>query len=357
MFAIWGVAALLLLMTACRMEEAEQGSAVLAPPNPKLSVKGKEVSYVEGSYSWSSNGRAVHADSPAPPVLVNNITPAAVAPDAEMLIEFAKNPISLDISIWGQSFTRGKPINQDLKGNVLSLPREPGRYIYNILARWPEGEGNYAFLVEVQHEPGGLLRQLEEANQKLAHYESIMSNQENVLLNGTLAYGSTSGMDKLLMSKMLLDHFRGVLWKKEAEVAPEHLPSDIRIWRKTYEGDYRQFGYIVAMEFLERFTVELMTDREKWLQRGWGPIESREPVTFSELVFYVAAGETVPHLYVRDGDGPYLHFVVDVETLRPPNATQRYDWESWVKALMEYNERRGAICPVECVDMSELRKG
>jgi hypothetical protein len=326
------------------------------PPKITLIVDGKNVTSIRGGYSWSIDGKTEIADSPTPPELVKELEAVVVSSESKLRIGFDNKPSSIDLTIWGNDVKTGKPLNQDLQDNVVSLPLNKGTYIYNIKATWKEGYANYAFKVEVQRHVNELESKLEDAQRKITLYEQIIKTPKNLMLNASET--SSTGSDSLITTKVLLDHFR-LLWKKQENITEKNLPSGLKDWwsqEQMQTTDYQKFGYIIRLKWDQPYTIDLLVDEKKWLESERGFLQASVPITFTDLIFYVPKGETVPQLYYRNGTGLYSHYSLNVDLLKPPLATQRYDWNVWVKDILEY-DNKGNICHGKCMDMSELRAG
>jgi hypothetical protein len=50
------------------------------------------------------------------------------------------------VRLWKDTET----INQNLRENKLIVPKEKGRYVYEILGKWSQGKARCAFLIEVK---------------------------------------------------------------------------------------------------------------------------------------------------------------------------------------------------------------
>ena len=121
------------------------------PPEPTITVEGKKVEVVQGSYCWSGlfNGRCV--DKISPPDLVNfhNIQPVVLSPGAKLNIEFKREPKenTLGVNRW---LSNAETENIPLKDNVMLAPKEKGVYVHDVYANWEKGSSSYAFVIEVQ---------------------------------------------------------------------------------------------------------------------------------------------------------------------------------------------------------------
>lgn len=121
------------------------------PPEPTITVEGKKVEVVQGSYCWDGLFNSICADTSSPPELVKNqgLKPVAVSPESEIKIEFKKEPNenTLGVSNW---ISDNEIEEVSLSNNVLIAQKDKGVYVYDVHARWEKGSSGYAFVIEVQ---------------------------------------------------------------------------------------------------------------------------------------------------------------------------------------------------------------
>lgn len=129
--------------------EAEMPSSK-TPPDLEVNAAGIEVPARLGSYSWTyqdGNGGFVstHASGGPPTELVNMASPTVVPSVAEVDLQFEEEPLDYRIEIWRET------------GEVIPIPGEieledlNGITVFNVIAEWEHGKGNYSFAVDVQH--------------------------------------------------------------------------------------------------------------------------------------------------------------------------------------------------------------
>ncbi|MFB7158804.1 hypothetical protein [Lysinibacillus sp. NPDC056232] len=120
------------------------------PPKPVVLSEGKEVSIVQGTYCWKNfiNNKCV--DKIPPPEIIANkkIVPFSVSPQSEININFKKAPIEgIEVDKWLSS---DEIEVVKVQGNVFSVPKEKGTYIYSVFGRWAKGSSSYIFAIEVK---------------------------------------------------------------------------------------------------------------------------------------------------------------------------------------------------------------
>ncbi len=121
------------------------------PPSPILTVGGKKVEVVQGSYCWEGLFKNVCADTASPPELIKHqgLKPTIVLPASEIKIEFKTEPNKNSIRV-NQWLQNGETENVPLNENIFTAPKEEGVYVYDLFAKWDKGDSNYAFTIEVR---------------------------------------------------------------------------------------------------------------------------------------------------------------------------------------------------------------
>ncbi len=70
-----------------------------------------------------------------------------VSPNEEIKIDFKKEPKTIEVEQWIDNENTG---NIEVKTNSILAPKEKGKYVYNVLADWNQGDVNYVFSIEVK---------------------------------------------------------------------------------------------------------------------------------------------------------------------------------------------------------------
>lgn len=120
------------------------------PPLPFITVDGKKITVMQGSYCWRSFFQGECADMISPPEIIDRqgVNPVRVSPESRLKISFKKMPLknTLTANIWRNRNTESIL----LKNNSLTIPKEKGVYIYDLSARWEKGDSSYVFAIEVK---------------------------------------------------------------------------------------------------------------------------------------------------------------------------------------------------------------
>lgn len=128
-----------------------KGIASIEPPLPSVTVDGKSVPVLRGSYCWSgpTSGRCVDMISPPELIKHHGKSPVKVSPGATVVIEFGEKPFvgSEHANLWRDN---GPTATVELDGNKLAAPMEKGVYVYDISARWEAGSASFVFGIEVE---------------------------------------------------------------------------------------------------------------------------------------------------------------------------------------------------------------
>lgn len=116
------------------------------PPSPKGYIKSGNKSFVmeAGGYKWINDGMVSMTDHAGPTQIAENYQPIAVDNNEILTIDIEKNP-KLTAYIWEAE----GPI-EVADGKKITLPENSGQYIYEVIAKWSNGEVSYTFVVEVK---------------------------------------------------------------------------------------------------------------------------------------------------------------------------------------------------------------
>jgi hypothetical protein len=115
------------------------------PPEVFLQTNIKEHPIVRGTYSWNN----IEGDSEPPSILTKGKEPLIVSPSTKIKMKFPSDRAPLDIKVyyWVEN-ERGNEIGE-MDGFSFSAPKENGEYVYEIVAKWPEGIVHFAAKVKV----------------------------------------------------------------------------------------------------------------------------------------------------------------------------------------------------------------
>lgn len=114
-----------------------------------INVQEKEYEIEAGNYRWERKKgletEVVQTDAASTYQIGENYNAIGLEPNTNINIEIEENP-KISVYQWNEN-DRDKEII--LKNNQFSAPSSKGQYIYEVLAKWSNGEVSYTFVVEV----------------------------------------------------------------------------------------------------------------------------------------------------------------------------------------------------------------
>lgn len=123
-------------------------SVIPKPPRLTVYVGEETIRPLLGTYSWSvdngdGTGRAIEADSFAPPEMVKDNNSIQVTSDTTVELVFDEQPERYTVRIW------------DADNNIVNSSNKvvlsgKGKIIYEVLAHWEQGTASYAFSLDVE---------------------------------------------------------------------------------------------------------------------------------------------------------------------------------------------------------------
>jgi hypothetical protein len=115
-------------------------SRLSEPPIGYGMIGSLKVQFVKGSYRWNN----AIADAPSPVDLVKHLSrPLDITNGTTMSIQFnaETKPDSVSVFLWNER--NQQPAQIPISEDTIQLPAEPGKYIYDIVAKWSENEVHY----------------------------------------------------------------------------------------------------------------------------------------------------------------------------------------------------------------------
>ena len=114
-----------------------------------INVNGKEYGMKSGNYSWERKKgletEVVQTDAASPYQIGKSFNVIRLEPNTNIIIEIEENP-KLSVFLWNEN---GRDKEIILKNNQLTAPTNKGEYIYEVLAKWSNGEVSYTFVIEI----------------------------------------------------------------------------------------------------------------------------------------------------------------------------------------------------------------
>lgn len=146
-----------LWITGCSNDTVTAGKEVKVNENefpPSISgvvrVNNAQHEMVVGGYKWErkqgSETQAVQTDSASPYQIAEDFKAIALEQNQKVTIDIEENP-ELYVYLWTKD---GREKEITLKDNQITVPASKGQYIYEVLAKWNNGEVSYTFVAEVK---------------------------------------------------------------------------------------------------------------------------------------------------------------------------------------------------------------
>ena len=126
---------------------------VITVPDLKVSAKGSEILVSRGGYKWTNNANllkkeTVVADSASPTQIANTMSGNKVNPQSELVLNFSQKPNSVKVVPFGEL----KDNKFTYTNEKITVPKEKGTYIYEIVGNWSQGHVSYTVKVIVTNE-------------------------------------------------------------------------------------------------------------------------------------------------------------------------------------------------------------
>lgn len=141
-----------LLIAGCSKDvNKTQNNRESFPPSMAgwIQVNGKKYEMDEGGYRWERKKglttETVQTDHLSPNQVADQLHTIQLAPNTNIHIEVEENP-EMVVYLWNEN---GRDKEMMIKNNEMTVPQNKGRYIYEVLASWSNGEVSYTFVVEV----------------------------------------------------------------------------------------------------------------------------------------------------------------------------------------------------------------
>jgi hypothetical protein len=122
------------------------------PPSIPGYIKVNETEYEmeAGNYRWERkhglDTQVIQTDAASPSQIAENFKAIILDQSTNINIEIEGNP-KISINLWNKN---GIEKEVKLNNNQLLSPSSKGQYIYEVLAKWSNGEISYTFVAEVK---------------------------------------------------------------------------------------------------------------------------------------------------------------------------------------------------------------
>ena len=120
-----------------------------SPPRPAGFVDIDDTRYdmAKGGFSWTKGNQTIQTDAAGPTQLAERFEAIVVEANSKAMIVIEQSP---SLSAYAVYAWDAEPEAVALEEGFISLPSTSGRYIYEVVAKWTNGEVSYTFVVEVK---------------------------------------------------------------------------------------------------------------------------------------------------------------------------------------------------------------
>ncbi|HWO78265.1 MAG TPA: hypothetical protein VNM69_20560 [Bacillus sp. (in: firmicutes)] len=102
-----------------------------------------------GNYRWERkqgfNTEVVQTDAASPYQIAEHFSPISSNSHSKVDIVIENDP-KITVYLWNKE---GRLKEIDIKNNQISIPENKGRYIYEVVGQWDNGEVSYTFVVNI----------------------------------------------------------------------------------------------------------------------------------------------------------------------------------------------------------------
>lgn len=121
------------------------------PPTPTVTTGDVDIPTTQGAFCWNGllSNRCVDKIYTSPLDMAAKHKPTGVSPKEEVSITFKKEPLEGTMVV-EQWVDENNIINSEIQNDKIKVPKEKGVYAYHVIANWEQGDGNYAFSIEVK---------------------------------------------------------------------------------------------------------------------------------------------------------------------------------------------------------------
>lgn len=116
------------------------------PPNLAgfVDINGTSYGMAKGGFRWTKGNQTAATDAAGPTQIADKFEAIVVAANSKAKIVIEQNP-SLSVYTWN-----AEQEAIAVEEGQISLPATSGRYIYEVVAKWTNGEVSFTFVVEVK---------------------------------------------------------------------------------------------------------------------------------------------------------------------------------------------------------------
>jgi Prokaryotic membrane lipoprotein lipid attachment site len=133
-----------LLLSGCSIPNTVKEDQI--PTSGKIVVGKKEYGMITGEYSYQGKGMKMKKiNKKSARDFAKDFDNLSVKKDTIIEIVIEDNP-SLTVKEWKEN---GEITEVTISNNKITVPSQPGNYIYEVIGTWPRGEATFIFDVDV----------------------------------------------------------------------------------------------------------------------------------------------------------------------------------------------------------------
>lgn len=137
------IATLLFIVSGC--------TSAPKPPDATATIDGENIELSKGSYQWEEQGTITNAIDVPPMERAKELEKTIIDRNSFATINFSDgSDPQLTANSWEEVKGERRKKDLSLEGNQLKFPSKTGRYVFEIVAEWFNGDASYTFVVEVQ---------------------------------------------------------------------------------------------------------------------------------------------------------------------------------------------------------------
>lgn len=141
-----------LIMTACSEESIKKESENDFPPTMAgiIEVNGKQYDMAKGNYKWERKEgmetQVIQTDAASPYQIAGDFEAIPISQSEIIHINIEAEP-TLTAYLWDEN---GRQKEVSVNNKQFEAPKSAGKYVYEVLAQWSNGEVSYTFAVDIK---------------------------------------------------------------------------------------------------------------------------------------------------------------------------------------------------------------
>ncbi len=137
---------ILFIVSYITLSAYQPNIAEIKPETPVLTVNGETIPVSLRNFSIRKYGTSYsYGDELSTKEISKNISPTIVSSEANLNVKFTEKPKEIIIG-----YVKQRSGLDILREETYVLPKEKGKYIYELHAEWKDKEADYVFIIQVQ---------------------------------------------------------------------------------------------------------------------------------------------------------------------------------------------------------------